>query len=265
MENNLTKIVVKINDDNISLCENILKASLVKYSKIFSYLIYYTGDNSFRIEVNISDKDYYNAFTRDEIIPLIVNDIKTKEPNKSNIVSFIQPNAEICIETYEPLIKKLSRQQSECWSNFEYEDLCQICRMCIVVLKNKGYYINPKLITRAFINEILMQLRKNPANVVCCSIYDNVQDTEDIQIADMIADESLENKQYDEEIHDANLSIMNELRDIIIDYIGPRGYEQLLKEYGSQQTSCWGRKTLQQLKRHLDANGYTYNKYKKYY
>ena len=49
------------------------------------------------------------------------------------------------------------------------------------------------------------------------------------------------------------------IKDFIVESIGQRGYEQLLRDYGNKTTTNWSRLTVRDIKRKMKRQGITKN------
>jgi len=261
-DNVLSKMTINISvDDDLHLkvCQ-----LLSPVEKIYSYLVYakFVNDklSGWRVETMVSQTVAYNTILRInaimEITSLLLN--SKKEPSTEHIVGYKQPPLEVMIVAFDPLVRKLSRQQQSYWKNLEFEDLCQMCRLVICLLYEKGYYIHKSLLYRAFTNYVLMQLRKSrfcPSitsldDVICIDQSGNILTAED-----MLADERAEEDMLEFEVIDEINDILCRKRQVIIDYIGQRQYDQLVREYGNRTTTSWSRKLVYKLKEYLGKRG----------
>ena len=150
----------------------------------------------------------------------------------------------------------------------EMEDLIQMCNLVISDLYYKGYYIHKQLIRRAYINYVLMHIRKDKNRVQIISLdqpYNKSDNDNTLRIADMIPDINASNELSDKEDEEVQKRILLEVKDIVIDFIGPRQYDQLLREYSNKQTTNWSRKLMQTIKAHLFEMGISNKSFNKYY
>lgn len=261
--NILTNVVVnvKADDNGIDLSE--LYSTLDHVHTLYSYLVYAEyADNKltgWRCEFMISQTDKFNTIKATDA-KIEVSSIIVKNLSKDKIryvIGYKQPPLELLLDTFEPLVCKLARQQESYWG-IEYEDLCQMCRLCICALYKKGYYIHKRLINRTFINDVLSSIRKERYKPIIVSIDEPVaydKDGNKQMVEDIIADENAEAdimEQFDQE--DVDYWIKQK-RDIIVEYIGQRQYDQLIREYGNKMTTNAGRKQVDKLKHKLAADG----------
>jgi hypothetical protein len=162
----------------------------------------------------------------------------------------------------------LTKFQQQNWQFLEFEDLLQMCRLVLCDLYYKGYYIHKNVLAISFNNYVLMHIRKQKNRPEIISLeqkYEKTSDSNAITIADMIPDTEQLNKQYDEEIKEVDDRILREMKELVIDYIGQRQYDQLLREYSNKQTTNWSRKLMQTIKIHLFKIGISSKDFDRYY
>lgn len=262
--NILSNIVAEVtNNDGPVSPASVLTQSLVTTDSVYSYLIYAEYHDhtltGWRIEFIVSQNDSYNTISKAQAILDIcklIDESYSREVQRY-IIGYEQPPLDILLTTLDPLVHKLARQQQSYWG-LEYEDLCQTCRLVICTLYHKGYYIHKSLINRAFINEVLLSIRKDRYKPKLVSIdepmaYDKEGKAQ--MVADTIADPSSEeefHEQYDEE---QRQYVIQQQRELIIELIGQRQYDQLVREYGNKMTTNAGRKRVEKLKHKLADMG----------
>ena len=243
---------------------------------VYSYLIYAKYKEGelthWLVEYLVSQTKEYNTIdlrkTGYQIAKAII--VSRKDPEMRYVIGYRQPPEELMITLYEPLIDKLSCQQMRRWSQFDYEDLCQICRYVIIKLYRSGYYVHKRLIEKSFNNEVLMEIRPDKYKPIIVNIEDTLnsnlgEDADKLTIADMIPDLDDLHEKEDQLNKDSDALIFAELKDIIIDLIGPRRYDQLLMEYGTGNTTSSGRNLVVRIKRHLEEMGITRRDFNKKY
>jgi hypothetical protein len=165
------------------------------------------------------------------------------------------------LQIVEPLVRKLSEQQRRYW-NLEYEDLCQMCRLVISVLYNKGYYLHKSVISKAFINHVLMHIRKEKYKPTILSLDETIANDNDgnsVNVGDLVIDELAEQELNGILDVEASDTVLQEKRDIVIERIGKRQYDQLVREYGNQLTTNVSRKKVHELKSYLLKIGISEN------
>ena len=241
---------------------------------IFSYVIYadYNEGNieSYTVRLNISQIDNLNKLTPLNTCKSIVNKIQKhlNNPVKKYVIGYGQVSLDLLIILFEPLVKKLSKEQRQRWAFLEYEDLCQMCRLVISDLYYKGYYIHKRLVYRAFNNYVLMHIRKDKLKPELYSLEQewSKSDNDDcVTLADMIPDIKMLNDIDDKDNKEIENRILDEMRGIIVDFIGQRQYDQLLREYGNRSTTPWSRKLMVKIKAHLFEMGINSRSFTKYY
>jgi len=274
MNNVLTQIVqdIPMDVDNETIYA-ILTESLSVVDTLYSYIVYScTNDCDFyRIKYMISETSEYNTINANEaaidIYSLILKDKLNAIPKK--VLGYKQPNIDIFIVILDPLVCKLSSKMHKSWGNYyDYDDLCQMCRLTIIELMDKGYYIHRSLVQKAFTNYVLCSLRKERGKPVMINFGDSAYgngssdcDMDKLTIADIVPDTDELLIREDELDREVEALIMSEVRDLIIDMIGKRQYEELLREYGTNNTTSWSRRTLQKIKSQFSQEGLTKNKF----
>ena len=69
----------------------------------------------------------------------------------------------------------------------------------------------------------------------------------------------------DDEIREMNLEIFKEVRDVLVDMIGPRQFEQLFRDYSKGHTTTWSRRKMVSIKTKFEQEGLTRNAFNKKY
>lgn len=262
MDNNiLNKLSVTITTEQIPALEKLLEGGLVTTDFVYSYLIYSQYKDKqlvgWLVEFLVSQTEGYNTISTEMAISTISRIIRKAKDDASvqYVVGYKQPPVEILVETFDPLVKKLAAKQREYWSIMEYEDLCQICRVTIIHLYNKGYYVHSKLISRAFTNEVLMQLRpqRYAPDIVSLDKSINAGYGDEITLLDKIVDKVAEEAKEDAILDEITKRIVKEKRKLIIEALGgsERQYDQLVREYGNKAASPWARMAVQRIKKYL--------------
>lgn len=248
----------------ISLSDNITLTP-IGYDRIYSYIMYakYTDKvlSGFIVEYTISPIDAHNTLKTTDIMLEIqerISDILACEQTRY-VVSYKQPSIDLQLELFQPYVHKLARKLYTHWNSvYEFEDLLQICNMIMVILYNKGYYINHSLLYRSVVNYILMETRKDRNKPKLLSLERNYTNNNgDISLEETIADMREIEERIDKEDTEYINQILKEKRDLVIDIIGQRQYDQLLREYGTNTVSLQARQQVHKLKVELDKLGIT--------
>ena len=247
-----------------------VRQSLEGIDTLYSYLIYAKYKNNtlknWIIEYNFSQKDKYNTINSFDIVENIVDSLISSKNVVKSVISYKQPNVELMLELYKPLIKKLAREQSEKWNELEYEDAFVMCQLTMVTLYKKGYYIHKHLLKRSFENAVLMHLRKcrdKPEILSFEQIVTGGSDDESLTLGDMLPDVNCELEREKMEEREVFNIIFSEVKSMIIDLIGERQFEQLLRDYGNKNTTSWSRKKMQQIKEKFKLRGITWSYFNK--
>lgn len=270
MANVLFNATIKVAEDAPipQICDEVWK-HLQNYEYIYSYVVYCRKEiGIYQVNYMVSQNKEYNTInTLDamlNIIEIIVNDSV-----HDRVIGYNQPSIDVLIETLQPLVHTLAKEQYDHWKCFEYDDLVQMCNLVICELYNKGYYIHKSIVRKSFMNYVLMQLRPKRDEPQIISIHQRFHGTDDMEkltIGDTIVDESYQIE--DEESYDREViaMIFAEVKDIIIDLIGPRQFDQLFRDYGMKHTTSQTRRMMQKIKTHFANMGITMKEFKnKYY
>ena len=168
-----------------------------------------------------------------------------------NVVAYCQSGCDALIELYAPLIHKLTKRMYNTLDRFyTYEDLLQQCYLTIIRLSHENYYCSKKLIERAYVNSVFMELRKLPTRYVVLSFDEPTNDTQGddtiTKLIDTIADP---NDNFETIMNDAE-TISRRAK--VIKIIGQRRYDQLVREYRTHTTSNSTTTTVNKLKRRFE-------------
>lgn len=256
MEKNiLYKVTQKIPKDCTDIHSQVCTV-LNELERVYSVLIR-SNTKEYVIEYNLSQEDEYNTFDTtisDKITNIIAN------ADDKHIIGYIQPPIELMLKLYDPLICKLARKQCEHWNTVEYEDAAQTCRMVMLKLYRRGYYIHKSLLERSLHNEILMSLRHEKNRPVILSTEDEAfsgENVDDINVLDTIVDENVENENDEREKREFIEYVFGEVKAMLIDKYGERQFDQLLRDYTTKSTTQWSRKRIQSIKNDFKHNNIT--------
>jgi predicted DNA binding CopG/RHH family protein len=135
-----------------------------------------------------------------------------------------------------------------------------MCNLRICILYQQGYYIHAGIINRSFINHVLQFLkpeRYRPAMVP----LDTLVPGTDVPITDTIVDPTTDDEFQAVEDDADTLSLHEEITQEAIrtvkDFLTPRMFDQLLREYSTNVTSNNSRVMMTRLRRQLAALGIT--------
>lgn len=262
MYNTLVKASVKIPRDTIDV-EQLIVSAFSDIEYIYSYIVYAKYKQGklqyWQVDFMLSQHDKYNCHNILDVAKRVAAMTELSVVNETRkILGYEQPGPEILLKVYEPLVKRLAQEEHNRWNYLDFEDLLQMCRLVIMRLYRNGYYIHKSLVKRAFTNEVLLHIRKDKNKPIIVSIeesmYNNSSDN-DISILESIIDESslLEQEEFIEQDELDKLNARQ--RQLIVDKIGQRQYDQLVREYGNKMTTSWSRKTIQTLKNYLRRIG----------
>ena len=213
------------------------------------------------IRYAISETDRYNVIVKENVLKTVISSIKNDiEHDNKRIVGYLQPPIDLMVDLYEPLIHKLATKQHRYWQQIEYDDLCQICRMTLVLLYNKGYYIHKRLLEKAFNNEVLQEVKKISSDVKIISLETSENGDEDMEkltLRDTICDLDQEYEKQDKIDREISFQIFTEVKELLTDIIGERQFEQLFRDYVNGHTSTWSRRKMQTIKALFEKEGLT--------
>ena len=269
-KNILNKLIQRVpaNLTNEQIKEH-LHSVLKELETIYSYLVYAKYKDNllhhWQVDYNISDQDEYNTLKASNVEKEVYDIILESKENKvANVIGYNQPPVDVIIKAFDPLIKKLALQQSRKWVKLEYDDCYQICLMTVLNLHRKNYYLHKTLLERSFNNEILMMLRKekNAPDIVSLDtvIHDNGTD-ETISLGDTIPDQAAIERQEQEDEEEFIKLMFEQTKEMIIELIGPRQFDQLMRDYGNKHTTSWSRKKMQQMKEKFRQKGITWKSF----
>lgn len=236
------------------------------YERIYSYLIYAKYKDKILIgwlvEYTFSQYDKYNTLQVCDIIDTIVDTLLNNKDTVKSVIGYKQPSFELMLQLYKPLIHKLAVEQCNRWTELEYEDAVSICQLTMLKLYKKGYYIHKHLLRRSFENEILMSLRHSRSKPEMMSLEQEVswkksEEDDALTIASMIPDYEEElrvERAQDKAAFDA---VFAEIKDILVDMLGERQFQQLLRDYGNRHTTSWSRRTMKRIKNKFKKVGFT--------
>ena len=250
-----------------------LHLALNDFDKIYSYIIYAKHNNEevscWKIDYHISQVSKYNTLICNNIIPEITDKLYKSKSDTHTIVGYAQPPIELMLELYDPLVCKCAKEQCNRWRDLEYDDAVSMCRMVMLILANKGYYIHKQLLRKSFNMYVLKYLRKNINSPELVSLekvmYCGGDEDDTLTLADMIADTSIEEKEQDKDNEIAVKAIFEEVKAIIIELVGERQFEQLLRDYGHKHTTTWSRSKMLQIKKRFKELGLNTRSFNKYY
>lgn len=231
----------------------------------YSWSLYKRDDEHYCLTYHVSQTDRFNTLDVGCAITNIVN--AAVDSNKAHsIVGYDQPMLSVLVEVMAPLVNSLVNLEAKRWRQFSHDDLTQTCYMCLCELYRKGYYIHKALLRRAFTNTLYYKLRKSPRDVVIVSLTAPVHDTDDlVMVQDTIPDIDEEYEREEYENKQVVNQILSEQREIIINLIGERRYNDLLREWRSKTVDNSSSVTVNRLRKKLIEAGYSPDQWNKYF
>ena len=271
-KNELTNIIQKlyITDD---IKSNLLEIFDSKEC-INSYIVYGIHKDGnlvgWEIHYNLSQTNKFNKLKFADIVDELTEKLNDSRQNnvKDKVICHKQPELVELIKQRKPLIIHLAKEQHNRWNFLEMEDLIQMCNLVICDLYYKNYYVHKNLLYRCFNNYVLLHIRKRKGLNSLISLETAVKQADDdneILLKDTLVDTVALNEQDDKDNEEVQYKILQEVKEIVIDFIGPRQYDQLLREYSNKQTTNWSRKLMQTIKAHLFEMGISSKSFDKYY
>ena len=263
------KISVEQSDEEI---KNSLHTVLDELKMIYSYLVYAEYKNEvlirWKIEYTISQDDRYNTLDAENLVDEIFNILKSSTEKKvSSVIGCKQPSLEIQLEVFEPFINKLAIKQVKNWPCLEYDDAHQMCQLTMLNLYRKGYYLHPSLMERCYENDILLFLRKDkykPEITSISKVVSNNDDNTPITLGDMLPDIKLQEEKERQDEEEFIQIVFSQVKEIIVELIGERQFEQLMRDYANKHTTSWSRKKMQQIKETFKTLGISWKSFDKY-
>lgn len=263
------KISVEQSDEEI---KNSLHTVLDELKTIYSYLVYAEYKNEvlirWKIEYTISQDDRYNTLDAENLVDEIFNILKSSTEKKvSSVIGYKQPSLEIQLEVFEPFINKLAIKQVKKWPCLEYDDAHQMCQLTMLNLYRKGYYLHPSLMERCYENDILLFLRKDkykPEMTSISKVVSNNDDNTPITLGDMLPDIKLQEEKERQDEEEFIQIVFSQVKEIIVELIGERQFEQLMRDYANKHTTSWSRKKMQQIKETFKTLGISWKSFDKY-
>lgn len=205
-----------------------------------------------------TSNDSYNMIPSKHIVDTVLRlQGKTVKVVYHDIIAVEQPPLNIILAVMQPYIHKLASVQHSHWKQLEWDDLVQTCYMCVCKLYSQGYVISTQLINTTFAREVLQSLRKDRDAPTVLSL-DYLQESDDDSygsVIDNVEDEQATADMTEMEDSEAAAWLIHAQRDIIVEQLGIRQYDQLLREYSNKQTTVWSRKKLSDLKKYVASIG----------
>lgn len=265
-ENILHDYAIHVQRTELNNLAKILKTCWSGFESLYSYIVIGKLEHIV-IKYIVSEMPEYNTINYVNAIAHICGIIAEKGKENS-VLCFKQAPIEMYIVLYEPMIEKMAKRAATQWNKLEYEDLCQICKLCCVELYQKGYYLHKSLLWTTFKNKILEEVRplKKRSHILSLNdrSYDNSTD-KNLSIADTIVDWDSIYQEQDAIDREAELLIFDEVKDIIIDLIGQRQFDTLYRDYKNKHTTTTSRKLLVKIKSYFASIGLTRDDFNKKY
>ena len=227
---------------------------------------YFVGrkDNVIIVKVVVSATPEFNTLVYPEAAEKITEAIVDYMMTLSDVkcICFGQPPIELIAELYQPMVHKMATRISLQWKQFEYDDLVSIGNKVMVELYRKGYYLNKSLIWTAFNNDVLIQCRKFKDKPITVSIYDKTNsdiklDSDELTYGDILEDTSYIDEKEREDEQQLERYIFKQVKDIIIDKIGKRQYDELWRDYSKCHTTGKSQAAMRRLKSYFNELGLT--------
>lgn len=234
--------------------------------RIYSYVLYNNSDR-YTIVYHIAQNEKHNCIDVNCAKTNIINAV-IGHKNDKGIISYEQPPLPILVKVLRPLVQSLTKQEHSHWSKqLTFEDIEQMCYLCICELYNKGYYIHKSLVATSLRNAIYYHLRADDhRGIKIVSLYvKQFSDNEKMMLLDTIKDEAASSIIDDKETEEVKNDIFNEQKQFIIDIIGKRQYDQLVREWTMNSTTGSSRKKVCDLRKEVNRTGMSDKAWVKYY
>lgn len=235
------------------------------------YSFFLRKNQQYELIYYVSDEQRYNTM-KPEIVLAMLTDFHTKS---TGILCFGQPSIDIMIELFDPYMMKLAYEVKRKYNSYdEFDDLFQDCRMCMIELYNKGYYLNKALIATAFRNRVIdrhrwtnrfCRVEEDSLKLLSEIAVSGVSD-EDLTFEDIAEDPEFRTA-YEQALHQQSVRDMyDEVKQYIVQCIGERGFTQLEREITTGYMSEWGRRHRRKLIKEMERDGLTKDfLYRKHY
>lgn len=225
-------------------------------NKMYSYLLKRT-ETYWKCHFTISTVEEYNTIDKNTAIVNIIQQIDIKQTIHD------QPSLSLMLEIFTPYIHSLVYEQSLRWQQLEYEDLLQMCYLSLCKLYNKDYYINSYLLRTTFVRDVLLSVRKQRTDYTIISIDNTYGKDDSLTIDDTLEDTRFRDEQDNKEHLEEIKCIFNAVKDVIVNLIGERRFDQLYREYKDKTTTNNGRQTLARIKREFNKKGFTLESFRR--
>ena len=262
MQQEINNYIVKFNitDSNI---RSFLNKQFNFAENLYSYVVY-NNNGVITIVSHFSQIEEFNTVPVQVMITNVISSLHLL--SKQGIFCYGQPPLEILVEVLQPLIHRLALIQYRRWKRYSYEDLLQLCSCKLCELYRKGYYIHKSLLKHAFTNSVYQMLRKEPRDVTIVSSDARVKTSDDtLSVVDTIPDIQQEYDEYDKEEQVVLNQIQTEERDVLLEMLGPRQYDQLLREFRTHTISNATARQLKRIKLKLEKEGYNLQYWQRYF
>lgn len=230
---------------------------LCNTTKVYSYLLRYSDKhNEFWLHIHTIDVPAYNTI---DIADIYHNVTLHVCGTHSEHTIFGQPPVEILLTVLEPMIYKCANRLYVKWpGKFTLDDLLQECRLLIIELHRRGYYIHRSLVWQSLRNNIECKLRKGKKyKIESLNRVVTFNNTNDIAITleETIPDE----KQDIADDNDTRQLLYDDALKLLEEIIGKRQLDQLLREYGDKTTTNRARIQVNKLKKQFADEGITWS------
>lgn len=262
MQQEINNYIVKFNitDSNI---RSFLNKQFDFAENLYSYVVY-NNNGVITIVSHFSQIEEFNTVPVQVMITNVISSLHLL--SKQGIFCYGQPPLEILVEVLQPLIHRLALVQYRRWKRYSYDDLVQLCSCKLCELYNKGYYIHKAVLKRAFENSVYQMLRKEPRDVTFVSSDAAVKNSDDtLSVLDVIPDIGQENEVYDKEESEMLNQLFTEQKELLLEILGERQYDQLLREFRTKTISNTTSRKVRALQQKLEKYGYDKKYWEKYF
>ena len=113
----------------------------------------------------------------------------------------------------------------------------------------------------------MLFLRKDkykPEITSISKVVSNNDDNTPITLGDMLPDIKLQEEKERQDEEEFIQIVFSQVKEIIVELIGERQFEQLMRDYANKHTTSWSRKKMQQIKETFKTLGISWKSFDKY-
>lgn len=252
------KFIVPFNKSGI--CK-FIKDSANLPNKVYSCLVKNNFVNNTKkdwiVNINVINVSNYNTIDINTCLDNIVEKLQEDLANNSTApyLYYMQPPIEVIDKAFYPLICKLATKKLTYWPMYELDDLIQMCRLALLELYNKGYYIHKTLLDKAFTNKIYYEMRSRKKESCLVSLTQYETDNFDDSYIECFEDKKAIYESEKEEERFVIENIFEELKPVFIRLFGERRFSMLLRDIANKAVTQTDQSMLRRIRRELTKLG----------